>query len=99
MLTFYPDFELDSSDQKTTDVIILMDCSNSMKGEALEEAQALAMFALKDLPISARFNLVKFATGFEELFPRSQAKTEENYEKAVDFILVRLLLMFKNYIA
>lgn len=62
MLVFYPDFEVDS--RSTSDeVILLLDTSESMKGESLLVAQRIALQVLKTLDHSLRVNIILFGTG------------------------------------
>lgn len=62
MLVFYPDFEVSSSSD-TDEVILLLDTSESMKGESLHSARRIALQILKSLDRSLRLNVVLFGTG------------------------------------
>lgn len=62
MLVFYPDFEVSSSSD-TDEVILLLDTSESMKGESLRSARRIALQILKSLDRSLRLNVVFFGTG------------------------------------
>ena len=61
MLTFYPEFE--ASTEGRSEVIFMLDLSNSMKGENLKEAKKIALLALHHLPEEWVFNIVVFGTG------------------------------------
>ncbi|KAL8613683.1 hypothetical protein ACOMHN_029775 [Nucella lapillus] len=84
MLTFYPEFEVGSQD--TPEVVILLDVSNSMKGASLQSAKKVALLTLLNLDPGWTFNVVLFGTRYRELFPSSQARIEENLEKATKLI-------------
>ena len=60
MLTFYPEFEVGS--EFNTEVIIMLDVSNSMDGQALKNAQKVALLLLLSLNQSWTFNVVRFGT-------------------------------------
>uniref|UniRef100_A0AAX7VSJ6 Poly [ADP-ribose] polymerase n=1 Tax=Astatotilapia calliptera TaxID=8154 RepID=A0AAX7VSJ6_ASTCA len=62
MLVFYPDFEVSSSSD-ADEVILLLDTSESMKGESLRSARRIALQILKSLDRSLRLNVVLFGTG------------------------------------
>nr|XP_054753684.1 protein mono-ADP-ribosyltransferase PARP4-like [Lytechinus pictus] len=84
MVTFYPDFEASSVEKP--EIILLIDCSNSMKGEPLKQAKKILLLTLHHMTDDCIFNVVTFGTGFEELFASSQAKTESSVQAATAFI-------------
>ena len=61
MLTFYPQFEACEADD--VNVLLLLDLSNSMKGDNLVNAKKVVLLTLKHLPASWNFNIVVFGTG------------------------------------
>ena len=73
MLAFYPEFETTSSDVKETEetgisleVVFVIDMSNSMKGNAIQDAIIVVLLALHHLPSTSLFNVVKFGTSMCE---------------------------------
>lgn len=69
MLVFQPEFETAFDDEQlSSEIIILLDCSNSMAGATLREAKQIALHALKQLRFRQNVNVVKFGTS-EFLFP------------------------------
>ncbi|XP_030850626.1 protein mono-ADP-ribosyltransferase PARP4 isoform X5 [Strongylocentrotus purpuratus] len=84
MVTFYPDFE--ASNVEKPEIILLLDCSNSMKEGALKQAKQILLLTLHHMSDDSIFNVVTFGTGFEELFASSQAKTETTILAATTFI-------------
>ena len=61
MLTFYPEFEVPQL--KKPDVTIILDCSNSMKGESFEHAKKLCYMIASLMPKRYTVNIIKFDTG------------------------------------
>ncbi|XP_072018547.1 protein mono-ADP-ribosyltransferase PARP4-like [Amphiura filiformis] len=84
MLTFYPEFEANTEGR--SEVIFMLDLSNSMRGESLREAKKIALLALHHLPDDWVFNIVVFGTAFDELFASSQPKNDINTKKAQTFV-------------
>ncbi|MEQ2217674.1 hypothetical protein XENOCAPTIV_018514, partial [Xenoophorus captivus] len=57
MLVFYPDFEFDSS-SGDSEVVLLLDTSESMRGESFHLAQKIALQVLGNLKTNVRINIV-----------------------------------------
>lgn len=62
MLVFYPEFDLGPK-SACEEVVIMLDTSESMKGEPLRMAQRIAMQVLQTLDANIRVNIVLFGTG------------------------------------
>lgn len=62
MLVFYPDFD-GNSDSADDEVVLLLDTSESMRGESLQTAQRVAFQVLKSLGHGLRVNVISFGTG------------------------------------
>ncbi|XP_026074209.1 poly [ADP-ribose] polymerase 4-like isoform X5 [Carassius auratus] len=74
MLVFYPDFKsigVSSSGgpSSVSDVVILLDSSKSMRGDAMLNARRIALQALKSLDHSLKINIISFSTDYKEAFP------------------------------
>uniref|UniRef100_A0A8B9QK95 Poly [ADP-ribose] polymerase n=1 Tax=Apteryx owenii TaxID=8824 RepID=A0A8B9QK95_APTOW len=68
MLVFQPEFVTASEEvQLSNEIIICLDCSNSMAGSALQQAKQIALHALELFSLRQRVNVVKFGTNFTEL--------------------------------
>ncbi|XP_044072757.1 protein mono-ADP-ribosyltransferase PARP4 isoform X2 [Siniperca chuatsi] len=75
MLVFYPDFDVNSS-PASDEVVLLLDTSESMKGESLRMAQRIALQVLKTLDHNLRLNVIFFGTDHTETFPTAQPLVE-----------------------
>ncbi|KAL4233481.1 Protein mono-ADP-ribosyltransferase parp4 [Mactra antiquata] len=85
MLTFYPEFE--ACDNDDTSVILMLDLSNSMKGDNLVNAKKILLLTLQQLPPSWNINIVVFGTAWQELFPTCVTNTTANRKLASEFIM------------
>ena len=83
MLTFFPEFE-DSSDNET-DIMLLIDSSNSTKS-ICEYMKKAALLAIARLPENCRFNVISFGTNYVQLFPKCQPKSEASISGARSFL-------------
>ncbi|KAI2660563.1 Protein mono-ADP-ribosyltransferase PARP4 [Labeo rohita] len=91
MLVFYPDFKssgVSSSGgpSSVSDVVILLDSSKSMQGDAMLNARRIALQVLKSLDRSLKINIISFSTDFKEAFP-APLPLEEASEAARKFIM------------
>ncbi|XP_042370336.1 protein mono-ADP-ribosyltransferase PARP4-like, partial [Plectropomus leopardus] len=86
MLVFYPDFEVKTS-YKTDEVILLLDMSESMKGESFSMAKKIAIQFVKALDFELRVNVICFGTDFNEAFLTAQPLCEvhQNTKKFILF--------------
>uniref|UniRef100_A0A7N6B3W2 Poly [ADP-ribose] polymerase n=1 Tax=Anabas testudineus TaxID=64144 RepID=A0A7N6B3W2_ANATE len=71
MLVFYPDFDISSS-SASDEVILLLDTSESMRGESLCTAQRIALQILKTLDHNLKINVILFGTDHKEAFITAQ---------------------------
>ncbi|XP_004446762.2 protein mono-ADP-ribosyltransferase PARP4 isoform X1 [Dasypus novemcinctus] len=86
MLVFQPDFNdtLPEIAEKS-EVIICLDCSNSMEGAAFVQAKQIALYALSLLDKKQKINIIKFGTGYKELFTYPKSITSNNM--STEFIM------------
>ncbi|XP_009997737.1 PREDICTED: poly [ADP-ribose] polymerase 4 [Chaetura pelagica] len=67
MLVFQPEFETALEEvQLSSEVVILLDCSNSMAGSALHQAKQIALRILELTAFRQRVNVIKIGTNFSE---------------------------------
>ncbi|XP_066542363.1 protein mono-ADP-ribosyltransferase PARP4-like isoform X2 [Hoplias malabaricus] len=89
MLVFYPDFESSGvSASGVSDVVILLDTSESMRGEAMVNARRIAVNVLHSLDRALRANIITFGTDFKEAFHSPNAlKNMDVFKSAKKFIM------------
>lgn len=64
MLVFYPDFTSSSeASASVSDVVIFLDTSESMQGDAMINARRIALQVLNSLDRSTKINIISFGTG------------------------------------
>ncbi|XP_063114500.1 protein mono-ADP-ribosyltransferase PARP4 isoform X2 [Cavia porcellus] len=69
MLVFQPDLSATlPGPASRNEVVICLDCSNSMEGVTFIQAKQIALYALSLVGEEQRVNVVQFGTGFKELF-------------------------------
>lgn len=68
------------------DIAFVLDCSGSMAGPNLRQAQKALLFCLENLNPGDRFNIIRFATEAESLFPELAPAAEENRAKGRRFV-------------
>ncbi|XP_073711181.1 protein mono-ADP-ribosyltransferase PARP4-like [Misgurnus anguillicaudatus] len=87
MLVFYPDFKSNSEGPSSvSDVIILLDTSESMRGDAMLNARRIALQVLNSLDRSLKINIISFGTDYKEAFP-APVLLDETFESARKFIM------------
>nr|XP_054590936.1 protein mono-ADP-ribosyltransferase PARP4 isoform X2 [Nothobranchius furzeri] len=84
MLVFYPDFN-PISHSEAGEVVLLLDTSESMRGESLRLAQQIALQVLRKLQNSTRINVILFGTDHTEALLRTR-KLAEVHLTAQSFI-------------
>uniref|UniRef100_A0A673HLI5 Poly [ADP-ribose] polymerase n=1 Tax=Sinocyclocheilus rhinocerous TaxID=307959 RepID=A0A673HLI5_9TELE len=91
MLVFYPDFKSSGvsgsgGPSSVSDVVILLDSSKSMQGDAMLNARRIALQVLKSLHRSLKINIISFSTDYREAFP-APVGLDEASEAARKFIM------------
>uniref|UniRef100_A0A5F8GTN8 Poly [ADP-ribose] polymerase n=1 Tax=Monodelphis domestica TaxID=13616 RepID=A0A5F8GTN8_MONDO len=86
MLVFHPDFSTELPERsQTSEVIICLDCSNSMEGSEFLQAKQIALHALSLVHEKQKVNIIKFGTNYTELF--SYPKYSTSNPKLTEFIM------------
>ncbi|XP_054995973.1 protein mono-ADP-ribosyltransferase PARP4 isoform X2 [Sorex araneus] len=86
MLVFQPNLDIALHGlAKQSEVIICLDCSNSMESAVFLEAKQIALYALSLMGKKQKINIIKFGTGYKELF--SYPTYIKNNNKAAEFIM------------
>jgi Ca-activated chloride channel homolog len=80
------DLFLDDEDQVKSDdntVFFVVDCSGSMEGDSIHEARQALDVCLKAIEEGTRFNIVRFGSHFESLFPEPRPYSEATLNTAL----------------
>lgn len=86
MLVFQPDLAATLPDLRAkNEVIICLDCSNSMEGVTFMQAKQVALYALSLVGEEQKVNIMQFGTGYKELFSYPMYIT--NNKVATEFIM------------
>ncbi|XP_058403765.1 protein mono-ADP-ribosyltransferase PARP4 isoform X3 [Diceros bicornis minor] len=79
MLVFQPDLDIARPDlAEKSEVIICLDCSNSMESVTFLQAKQIALYALSLVGKKQKINIVRFGTGYTELFSYPKYITSNN---------------------
>ncbi len=68
------------------EILFLLDCSGSMQGSSIEEARRALAVCLRSLSPGQRFNLVRFGSTFQDLFPEPREYGEESLKEALAWL-------------
>lgn len=79
MLVFYPEFQIDSG-SASDEVVLLLDASESMRGESFPAAQRIALRVLRTLDPNLRVNVILFGTGRFDASEASRQKIKVRLE-------------------
>ncbi|XP_054433436.1 protein mono-ADP-ribosyltransferase PARP4 isoform X2 [Pteronotus mesoamericanus] len=92
MLVFHPDLTNTLSDAaEENEMVICLDCSNSMEGVTFLQAKQIALYALSLVGKKQKVNIVKFGSGYKELFSFPKYITSNNVP--AEFIMSSLPTM------
>uniref|UniRef100_H0XEX8 Poly [ADP-ribose] polymerase n=1 Tax=Otolemur garnettii TaxID=30611 RepID=H0XEX8_OTOGA len=79
MLVFQPKLDVSLPDlTDKSEVIICLDCSNSMEGVTFLQAKQIALYALSLVGEMQKVNIIQFGTGYKELFSYPKYITSSN---------------------
>uniref|UniRef100_A0A8C5ZF85 Poly [ADP-ribose] polymerase n=1 Tax=Marmota marmota marmota TaxID=9994 RepID=A0A8C5ZF85_MARMA len=98
MLVFQPNLDATLPDlADKNEVIICLDCSNSMEGVTFMQAKQIALYALSLVGEKQKVNIIQFGTGYKELF--SYPKYIMSTDVSTEFIMVskRNFLSFLSF--
>ncbi len=68
------------------EVAFLLDCSGSMQGSSIDQARRALGIFLRGLPAGAPFNVYRFGSGFERLWPAARSATPEAAGQALAYL-------------
>ncbi|EHB03069.1 Poly [ADP-ribose] polymerase 4 [Heterocephalus glaber] len=79
MLVFQPDLDATlPGPANKNEVVICLDCSNSMEGVTFTQAKQIALYALSLVGEEQKVNVVQFGTSYKELFSYPKHITNSN---------------------
>ncbi|KAK7076687.1 von Willebrand factor A domain-containing protein 5A, partial [Halocaridina rubra] len=83
MINIHPEVPQHSYSNRN-EIVFIVDCSGSMRGENIQSARATLLLFLKALPMGVYFNVICFGSTFSLLFPEgSQIFTENTFQKSI----------------
>ena len=85
MMAIAPRFEAEAHDEIGQTYTFVMDTSGSMNGEKIEQARETLAYCLGKLDPQDNFNVVRFSTTVDQLFPQPQKATDEAKQRGVAF--------------
>jgi Ca-activated chloride channel family protein len=83
-VTFSPD-DSDFASSGGNEVVFLLDCSGSMRGNSIVEARRALQLCLRALTEDDSFNIYVFGGSFSSLWPSSRPYSEKSLEEAKAF--------------
>ena len=78
--------KVDSSINTPLEMIFVLDCSDSMRGQPLEQAKKAIRFALEKLTENDSFQLIQFSNTFQAFGPNPLPGTRENIKRAMSYL-------------
>ncbi|MCX5660660.1 MAG: VIT domain-containing protein [Planctomycetota bacterium] len=86
MLVASPGLLADPKKIVKRDLVFVLDTSGSMAGPKMEQAKRAMLFCLANLNAGDRFQVLRFSTDVEPLFPSPLEASKENIGKAREFV-------------
>ena len=86
VLMVVPASQPDQRQVQARELILLLDTSGSMYGDAIEQAKAAVRQALGSLTDADTFNLIEFNSDFRAVWPAAQVATTQNIQLAQRFV-------------
>ena len=85
LMTLTPRIEVDDDDIPAKAVTFVVDTSGSMSGEKMEQARAALKQCLAGLNDKDSFNVIRFSTDVEKLFPRLTRVSKDSRQRGLKF--------------
>lgn len=76
--------QLPQSIANSEEFIFVVDCSGSMSGNSIKKASECLELFVRSLPPGTFFNIIRFGSNYEKLFPSSVEYNDETCDKAID---------------
>ena len=75
-----------SGDLARREVVFVLDCSGSMQGDSIEQAKRALEVCLKAMDAGSSFNVVRFGSTFQSLYPRPREYGERSLGEALGWL-------------
>lgn len=85
-LMMYPPAEMKALKRQPMEMVFVLDCSGSMRGEPMEQSKDAMRHALKQLQPTDTFQVIRFSNDASALGPKPLLATPKNIRKANDYI-------------
>lgn len=86
-VTFVPELDLAADDpSRNSETVFLLDCSGSMQGESIAQAQAALELCLRSMSPGDTFNVCRFGSSFQLLAPRPVVYADGSLAEAIRFV-------------
>ena len=85
-LMVYPPAELQTLKRSAMEMIFVLDCSGSMRGQPIAQAKKAIKRALKQLQPGDTFQVIRFSSNASQLGPQPLPATADNVSKAMDYV-------------
>jgi Ca-activated chloride channel family protein len=71
---------------ESREIVFVLDCSGSMEGSSIGQARKAIDILLKALPQDTLFNIYRFGSTYEKIFPTCVPYIEENLKAALSYV-------------
>jgi len=85
-LMVYPPAELASLPRAPMEMVFVLDCSGSMRGEPIAQAKAAARRALQSLRPDDTFHVIRFSNDASQLGPAPLPATPDNVKRGLQYV-------------
>ncbi|MCY4487175.1 MAG: VIT and VWA domain-containing protein [Deltaproteobacteria bacterium] len=85
-MVLYPPEDLDSAPRHPMEMVFVLDCSGSMRGEPIAQAKAAILAALDMLKPGDTFQVIRFSNNASQFGPNPVPATPENVARAKRYV-------------
>lgn len=85
-LMLYPPAELEGLKRQPMEMVFVLDCSGSMRGEPMQQSKDAMKFALRSLQRGDTFQVIRFSDDSSAFGDKPVAATPDNIRRAIDYV-------------
>jgi Ca-activated chloride channel family protein len=85
-MMIYPPADLKSVQRSPMEIVFVLDCSGSMRGQPIEQAKAAIRHALHSLTPRDTFQIIRFSNNSSQLGSEPVLATEDNVRKGIQYL-------------